>query len=534
MSNSWKWIFVFCTAFALLIVVLASQPVHYTISVFADPPKTNEIDPQFSGSHPPPGSSGNATPSISLPQADISQDEQPPIPTAQETQGVATIAVCPQIVNVTSSDSFMINVTITNVTELYCYDIRLRYDNATISATEINMGDFLPKDSWFIRREISQAKGTVWVAVCSPLGSKVGVSGNGTLATIRFDAISKGNCGLEFYYTMLVKNGTFNDIPHNRVGGYVSCNIYEHETAVYLNAPAYIKPGYSCLISGTVANRGLYDEKDVALQLLVDGEVVNSATVDSLTTGSLANLTYLFAPTQEGVYSWEMRVRSVPNEEYAENNLASTSIRVRNQLRVPQDYPTIQEAIADAVAGETVAVASGTYYEHVGIDRPLTIIGESCNNTIIDGGSDNRAVIVIHADNVSLAGFTIRNGGNGIFLDHSNGTVITNNVVADTMDAVFVQFSHNNTIIFNTIRDNDGGIFISGSNDNMINHNVFINNSEQAWTMDSHNAWDNGLEGNYWSNYNGGDSNGDGIGDTPYMIDQDNQDNYPLIGDQFG
>jgi nitrous oxidase accessory protein NosD len=52
--------------------------------------------------------------------------------------------------------------------------------------------------------------------------------------------------------------------------------------------------------------------------------------------------------------------------------------------------------------------------------------------------------------------------------------------------------------------------------------------------MDSHNAWDNGLEGNYWSNYNGGDSNGDGIGDTPYIIDQDNQDNYPLIGKQFG
>jgi parallel beta-helix repeat protein len=329
---------------------------------------------------------------------------------------------------------------------------------------------------------------------------------------------------------MLVRSGTFNDITHNRVDGYVSCNIYEHETAAYLSAPAYIKPGYSCLISGTVANRGLHDEKDVALQLLLDGEVVNSTTVDSLSTGSLADLTYLFTPTQEGTYSWEMRVRPVPNEEYTENNLASASIRVRSRLTVPQDYPTIQEAIADAVAGETVAVGSGTYYEHVGIDKPLTIIGEDCNTTIIDGGDDNRAVIVIHADNVSLMGFTIRNGGNGIFLDHSNGTVITNNVVTDTMDAVFVQFSYNNTITFNTIKDNDGGIFLSESSDNVINHNAFINNNEQAWTMDSHNVWDDGQEGNYWSNYNGGDSNRDRIGDTPYIIDQDNRDNYPLIG----
>jgi hypothetical protein len=43
------------------------------------------------------------------------------------------------------------------------------------------------------------------------------------------------------------------------------------------------------------------------------------------------------------------------------------------------------------------------------------------------------------------------------------------------------------------------------------------------------NSWDNGAEGNYWNNYNGTDNNGDEIGDTPYIIAESNQDNYPLI-----
>ena len=43
------------------------------------------------------------------------------------------------------------------------------------------------------------------------------------------------------------------------------------------------------------------------------------------------------------------------------------------------------------------------------------------------------------------------------------------------------------------------------------------------------NFWDNGKEGNYYSNYNGTDADRDGIGDTPYVIDSNNQDRYPLV-----
>jgi hypothetical protein len=47
------------------------------------------------------------------------------------------------------------------------------------------------------------------------------------------------------------------------------------------------------------------------------------------------------------------------------------------------------------------------------------------------------------------------------------------------------------------------------------------------------NLWDNGVEGNYWSDYHGHDFDKNGIGDTPYIIDEiaesHPQDRYPLM-----
>jgi hypothetical protein len=45
-----------------------------------------------------------------------------------------------------------------------------------------------------------------------------------------------------------------------------------------------------------------------------------------------------------------------------------------------------------------------------------------------------------------------------------------------------------------------------------------------------HNDWNSTYEGNYWSDHNGTDADKDGIGDTSYMIDENNTDNYPLMG----
>jgi nitrous oxidase accessory protein len=74
-----------------------------------------------------------------------------------------------------------------------------------------------------------------------------------------------------------------------------------------------------------------------------------------------------------------------------------------------------------------------------------------------------------------------------------------------------------------------GGI---GTN-NTFYHNMFVNNSVNVKFYNNirtgGNFWDNNIQGNYWSDYNGSDTNNDGVGDTPYVINSENRDNYPLI-----
>ncbi|MDH5481536.1 MAG: hypothetical protein OEY22_01460 [Candidatus Bathyarchaeota archaeon] len=318
-------------------------------------------------------------------------------------------------------------------------------------------------------------------------------------------------------------------MQHRVIDGYVQCKIYEHEIAAYLDAPPHLLPGSSCLIEGSAVNKGLCNETNASFNLLIDGQVVNSTIVDLLTTGSSIDLTYVFTPTEEKIYNVTAYVEPVRDEEYTQDNVVSENVVVRTKLRVPQDYATIQEAIDTAVAGETIVVAPGIYHEHIGIDKRLTLAGEDCNTTIIDGNGENKVIITINVGNVKLTGFTIRNGAGGILLEYSNNSVIEGNIVTGTMDGISLIFSSNNTIISNMIKENRRGLFLGESINNTLYWNSFVNNTEQAATMNSLNIWENGVEGNYWSDYEGEDADGDGIGDDAYVIDAENRDNYPLI-----
>jgi parallel beta-helix repeat protein len=159
----------------------------------------------------------------------------------------------------------------------------------------------------------------------------------------------------------------------------------------------------------------------------------------------------------------------------------------------------------------------------------------SVNGNNVTSNGDG-IVIAPFSDNNSVIRNTIAaNTGIGIQLFNSSDNSLIENDITDNWEGIMLILSPNNSIIGNTIAANGGlgggGIRLPYSSDNnTIYHNNFIENTSQA-VLDSTNVWDDGYPsgGNYWSDYNGTDSNGDGIGDTPYVLDANNTDRYPLM-----
>ena len=110
---------------------------------------------------------------------------------------------------------------------------------------------------------------------------------------------------------------------------------------------------------------------------------------------------------------------------------------------------------------------------------------------------------------------------------------ISKNLLNDFMNVgIYVDYSPigRNAITCNFIENCASAMYLGRSNENMIFHNCLINSSIPEIFQSERDMWDNGNEGNYWSDYNGTDTNSDGIGDTPYYIDSNNTDHYPLMG----
>jgi hypothetical protein len=132
-------------------------------------------------------------------------------------------------------ESFLVNITVNEVADLYLWMIRLRWNNTVLHLNSIEEGSFLQYGGetsgiWRTPHNISDinAVGRIHEATCSLLGSVSGVYGSGTIATLNFTWLSLGDSTLEFWAeapyhepaTELL-DSNLDSIPHTAIQGIV-------------------------------------------------------------------------------------------------------------------------------------------------------------------------------------------------------------------------------------------------------------------------------------------------------------------------
>ena len=164
-----------------------------------------------------------------------------------------------------------------------------------------------------------------------------------------------------------------------------------------------------------------------------------------------------------------------------------------------------------------------------------------CGNSITN--NDDGIRVYWSSDYNMISGNSITNNDDGIRLSNSSDNTISGNNITNNEHGIWLTVSSNyNSVSGNKITNNWGGIRLYDSSDNKFHHNDFVDNTQQIYNYEnaSTNVWDDGYPsgGNYWSDYGGSDSysgpyqnltGSDGIGDTAHVIDENNQDNYPLM-----
>ena len=191
--------------------------------------------------------------------------------------------------------------------------------------------------------------------------------------------------------------------------------------------------------------------------------------------------------------------------------------------------------------GDVYTLTGGMF--HLSVERSNIVI-DGNGMYLADDHGGGTIVYLHNVRNVMVKNFIIGRSTFGIVLDSASFITITGNIISEADISMYWEAAaihikgetSNIRIVGNTIKHNKWGIIIYDESPNLIiHHNNFVENIRQNLYVGSRYIssfsarWDDGKEGNYWSNYHGVDNDGNGIGDTPYQIYQNITDNYPLM-----
>ncbi|XHH09289.1 MAG: NosD domain-containing protein [Candidatus Bathyarchaeia archaeon] len=167
---------------------------------------------------------------------------------------------------------------------------------------------------------------------------------------------------------------------------------------------------------------------------------------------------------------------------------------------------------------------------------------ESANCTInaVTVSGCNRGIQFAESGDIQVSNSELCNNNYGVNFDLSSCNRLINNSLLSNQEGIHIFNSQNNKVVGNTIKNSNLAVSFEYTShsladvlpiNNVFYLNSFINNTQQVCmveiksVIETENAsfsndWDFNQQGNYWSDYSN---------KGPYVINQNNTDNYPFI-----
>lgn len=218
--------------------------------------------------------------------------------------------------------------------------------------------------------------------------------------------------------------------------------------------------------------------------------------------------------------------------QYRSNNVTTRE----NNLSLNIGYGVYMSSSSNSSMEHNNILSNGRQGVRLLESRNITLLGNSADSNVRDG------IFILQSSDVRIRNNNLSRSEYGVYLSTSDSITIKGNTIARNENGTYLLDSTNIIVLFNNIFLNTQyGIYLGMTKGNFVHHNNITENRIQGldYTIGG-NKWDDGYPsgGNYWSDYLGIDEYSgpkqdqpgkDGMGDTPYYVDEDSFDRYPLM-----